>query len=253
VALGAAALNWNMSPKLDIGYRFEHGLGEIKVGYRYLNASGTDAFADFGAGGTLSSVVNLQTLDLDWCVQEFHPEGLPFIFPLLKSWGRAGLGKALTPNWFQPPLEMRWIFGIRGATMFYRSVGQGPAARELVMTNFNGVGLNFGVDLNQRIRVDCPLYVHARAVASGIYGYTDQRFERNAVGVNALGRVIRDGMGIPTVSFDIGLSYRPSYPQRNIEYVLAWQREQWFSFASTTTSNADFIFQGILLRAEYKY
>ncbi|MCE9603324.1 MAG: hypothetical protein K8U03_00300 [Planctomycetia bacterium] len=255
VTLGAAGLNWNVSPHFDLGYRFEHGLGEIKVGYRYFNAQGVDPFPSFDSNGlgTISTKINMSVIDLDWCTLDFNSEGMPFIFPLLKSWGRAGLGKALTPNWFKPPMEIRWIFGIRGVTMNYESIGAGDQRFERVMNNFNGCGLHFAIDLNQRLRTSWPLFIHARAEGSGIFGFSDQVFERVGTGVNGISTVDRDGIGVPTAVVELGLSYAPQLPKRSTKVTLAWQREQWFCFGNGGVSSADLIMQGVLLRGEYKF
>ncbi|MGC3972083.1 MAG: hypothetical protein QM775_33505 [Pirellulales bacterium] len=236
VQLGSAGLNWNISPKLDIGYRFEHGLGETKVGYRWISTDGSDPYTQFGPGGNISTNVTFQTIDLDWCTQHFNAEGLPFIFPLLKSWNRAGLGKPLTPNWFDPPLEMRWVWGLRGATFYYESVGTGPAQTERVMNNFNGAGLHFAIELNQRLRTDRPIFIHATAEGSGMWGFCDQTFTRTIGGVPETVQILRDGIGVPTATIELGLSYAPDLPKRTTKFTLAWQREQWFCFGNGGTS-----------------
>lgn len=257
VTLGTAYLNWTAIPRVDFGYRFEHGLGEFRGTYRYLTASGTDQLNGFDSGGngTLHTAVEGHILDLDYAALEFNAEGLPDLPMLMKSPGRFGLGRPTTSNLLCPPLEIRWRFGSRIARMDYESVGKGDFRQESVSSNFVGAGLHFVLELDQKLRTKQPLFLHAKFDGSGMFGYTEQTFRRSEV-VPVLGNArgsFRDGLGVPTVMVELGMSWVPKWPERNMRYTVAYLYEEWFSLGQAADSNLDIYMHGIMLRAEHKF
>lgn len=258
VTLGASDLNWNVSPRLEVGYRYEHGLSEFRVGYQYFNANGSQGLAGFDSSGTgsLRTVVNYNIVDIDMlCTKDLNAESLPFVPPMVKSGGRAGLGRPLTPNWLIPPLEINWTWGIRLASTFYESTGNGDLRHERVANTFNGVGLHYAMQLNQRLSRRYPVFMHFRAEGSGMYGYLYQTYERvdflSATG--AAGNYRADGIGVPTVNVEWGLNLVPHWPERDFRLTGAWVYEEWFSFANSKSANANLIMHGLMLRGEFKF
>ncbi|MDX1945751.1 MAG: hypothetical protein SFU86_10175 [Pirellulaceae bacterium] len=256
VTLGASDLDRSIMPKLELGYRYEHGLGDIRAGYRYLGSSGSEALGggyDSSGQGTLSSEYQIHVLDVDLNILEFNSEGLPLFMPLVLAPGRLGLGKPLHKGFLLPPLEYRMYFGARVATFFYESIGSGDLMTESVTNTFQGAGVHFGWDMNQQLRTDWPLFLHMRAEGSGIFGLLSQRFSRTTLADSATGGFKSDGIGVPTVDLEIGLAWAPHWPYRDTRFLLAYRYEEWFSWANTSDSQAELYLNGILLRGEYKF
>ncbi len=138
INLGISPLSVNVSPRLEIGYRYERGLGETRFGYQYYNFEGNDTIAgyDQGAAAQRHNRVFGQVLDLDFCEFEFNPGGVPLIHPLFKFPGRSGLGRPLTPQLHPPPLEMRFLIGGRGAQYYTAVNAVGPNTIDSVTSNF---------------------------------------------------------------------------------------------------------------------
>src|SRR5262249_34321109 len=74
IQLPTAQFDWTGSPGLEIGYRFDQGLGEVSLAYRSLVTEGTENFlgAD-GSGFFLKSRLNMNVVDLDYASREFLP------------------------------------------------------------------------------------------------------------------------------------------------------------------------------------
>jgi len=146
VTLGPGTMNGNLMPKFELGYRFEHGLGDLRLAYRRIDASGTDPLAGFDSGGagTLNTSAKINIIDLDFFGSlEFNAESMPLIMTLLKSPFRWGLGKPTVRNRLVPPLEMRWFFGARYANFAYDTIGSGNLLFEHVHERFEGGGVPF--------------------------------------------------------------------------------------------------------------
>lgn len=256
VTLRAARMDWNIMPHVELGYRYEHGLGELKIGYRYLSGQGTEPIAGFDTSGfgALNTTVQTHILDFDLQYLEYNAEGLPLIMPLLLVPGRLGLGKPLVKDaLLETPLEYRYFFGIRTATMFYDSRGAGNLITEQVTNNFTGAGLHFGMVGDQRLRTTAPWYLHWKVEGSGMFGTMAQNFSRTRGGATASGGFHNDSIGVPTVDCEIGLAYAPQFPDRNVRFTLAYRFEEWFSWADTDVSMAEMYYSGVVLRGEYKY
>jgi hypothetical protein len=257
VSLGPGTMDWSLMPKIELGYRYEHGLGDLRMSYRRFDASGTDPIAGFDSSGvgTQNTSVKINIIDLDFFGSlEFNAESMPVIMTLLKSPFRWGLGKPTVRNRLVPPLEMRWFFGFRYANLAYDTVGHGDLLLEHVHERFEGAGVHFGIDLNERLPTEAPLFLHARAEGSGIYGLMSQQFTRQvAGGAGATGGFSNDGIGVPTVTLELGVAWVPNWPNRDIRATLAYQYEEWFSWAQVGSTNADLFSNGILLRGEYKF
>jgi hypothetical protein len=55
------------------------------------------------------------------------------------------------------------------------------------------------------------------------------------------------------VNLELGVAWVPNWPHRDIRATLAYQYEEWFSWAQVGSANADLFSNGILLRGEYKF
>lgn len=254
VTLETSDLDWTAAPRLEFGYRFEHGLGDIRSAYRYIGTQGNEPVAGFDAGsnGVIGSKINLHVLDVDLSYLEYNPEGVPLPFPLFLVPGRLGLGRPIHKGILLPPMEYRRYFGMRVASFYYNSVATGDLKTEIVTNNFNGAGLHFGTELNQQIAFEQPYFMHLKMEGSGMFGVLHQSFTRTQV-VSQSNGVFGDGMGIPTLAIEFGFSWAPSWPERNTRFTAAYALEEWFSFADTDFSNAHLIMDAFVFRFEHKY
>ena len=255
INLGVSQLDVNVSPRFELGYRYERGLGETRFGYQFYDFRGNDTLANYdqGAAAQQRSQVTGHVFDLDFCEFEFNPGGLPLIHPLFKFPGRTGLGRPLTAQLTPPPIEMRFLIGGRGANYFTRTEAVGPTTTDQVTSNFWGGGLHFTWDLNQRLTCDSPFYLHLRAEGSGTFGRIDQVFSRTRGADSETATDPQSWIGVPTVSVEIGLAWAPQLPDRTTRVTLAYHYEEWFSYGQATASSTDLLMNGILLRGEWKF
>lgn len=255
INLGVSKLDVNVSPRFELGYRYERGLGETRFGYQFYDFRGNDTLANYdqGAPAQQRSQVTGHVFDLDFCEFEFNPGGLPLIHPLFKFPGRMGLGRSLTPQLTPPPLEMRFLIGGRGANYFTRTEAVGPTTTDQVTSNFWGGGLHFTWDLNQRLTQNSPFFLHLRAEGSGTFGRIDQVFSRTRGADSESATDPQRWIGVPTVSLEIGLAWAPQLPHRTTRVTLAYHYEEWFSYGQTTVSDTDLLLNGVLLRGEWKF
>jgi hypothetical protein len=256
IDLGIASLDPAISPRIELGYRYERGLGEARFGYQYYGFDGIDTIAGYDPGGlaTRTSSTRGHVFDLDLCYLEFNSAGLPlFIPPLFKVPGRLSLGRRLAPRWFASPLEVRITMGGRGANFYTDSMAVGPTTTDRAMSNFWGGGLHWVFDLDQRVHEDSNLFLHARAEGSGTFGTVHQTFTRTRGGVTASAVEPPQWLGVPTVGLELGMKYSPDITTRNLRFTAAYHYEQVFSYAQTTASTLDWGMNGVLFRGEYKY
>ncbi len=217
---------------------------------------GRDNVTGFDPAGTAirHSSIRGNLVDIDLCWFEFNAEGfaLPrntfFMIP-----GRLGLGQPPVRNRLPPPLEIRFIFGARGGNMYFDSAAQGATTYERIMSNFNGGGLHFVTEVNQRLRPGSAFFWHGRAEGSGMWGFIDQSFTRTQGGLSATSGPTGLTIGVPTVNVEFGISWGPDSPNRYRRFTLAYQYQEWFSFGATDDSNANLLLNGILARGEYRY
>src|SRR5262249_4994592 len=73
VRLPDADLNWTGAPRLQVGYRFAEGVGELAASYRLLATEGSGSIPGFDAArdGALKSRLDAQVLFLDYTSREF--------------------------------------------------------------------------------------------------------------------------------------------------------------------------------------
>lgn len=256
VQIGFAPLGVSVSPRIELGYRNERGLGEIKFGYQYFGLDGSTNYAGFDGSpdSRLTSSVRTHFFDLDSAMFEFNAQGLPFFRHPLWMWpGRWGLGAPLEQGHAEPPLEMRIVWGARGANYYLESEAVGPNTTDRVVNNFWGGGLHVAWDLNQRLAANSPYNWHFKLDGSGVWGTNNQTYSRTQGGNTASGRLYSQWIGIPSVAAEMGLGYTPDVCNRNMRFTAIYRYEQWFSVGSTDNANADVSFNAIMLRGEYKY
>ncbi len=128
VTVPTAQPPWTAMPRLDIGYRFEQGLGEFHAIFQCLTAQGTGTVANFdtAGAGTVTTRLNLNVLDLDYAYTEFNPGRVPRIIPLAIIPGRTGLNLRPEDDAY-PMFRMKWAFGTRIANASARFTSRRPA------------------------------------------------------------------------------------------------------------------------------
>src|SRR5207237_4286724 len=109
----SAPLDWTLSPRFELGYRFADNLGSLMLTYRFLTTEGNPVVADFDpmGDGALRSRLDMQIVDLDY-VSRHHK--------------------------CCPDFDFRWLAGVRLATVFFDSEVIGGLAELRTSNHFFG-------------------------------------------------------------------------------------------------------------------
>jgi hypothetical protein len=244
VAFPGNTLNAAATPRFELGYRFPNGFGELRLGYRFLDTSGSDivTVGDLGAASQKGRLA-VNFIDLDFGTRQF----------------------CLGPDW-----EMRTAVGMRYATAFFDSqvsflnpvtvqeapFGTGPFTRlsqtEAVHNRYFGA---HGV-LEVGRKLSLPgLTVFGRLEGAGMYGRVHQTFKETFVEAPGFTQIrVTNGVGTPMLAAQVGLSY--DVPRWNhCRFMIGYQFEMWWQFGR---GNNDLSFgtlddQGVFLRAEFNF
>jgi hypothetical protein len=236
--------NPTVSPRFELGYRFPDGFGEVRLGYRFLESSGSNflIFPDLGPASQ-SGRLDLNFIDLDYGTREF----------------------SLGPNW-----EMRWAVGLRTAFAFLDSrvtflapvtvttapFGTGPFTR-LSQAEALGnwyIGAHGVFEVGRRLWTPEAI-LFLRLEGAGMYGRVHQTFKETFVEAPGYTETsVRSGVGTPLLATQVGLSY--DVPEWNhARFMIGYQFEEWWQFGR---GNNDLSFgalydQGLFLRAEFNF
>jgi hypothetical protein len=250
--------SWTAMPRIDLGYRFEQGLGELHGIFQFLNANGTRNVAAFdrAGAGTVTTQLNVDVIDLDYAFTEFNPGRVPRLNPLLLIPGRLGLNlhPEDDPN---PMFRLKWAYGVRGANVFYesRAAGQQILA-ERAMNNFSGAGFHTSVDISKPFPWAPAFGVFGRFEAAGLYGQTTQSFSRTELlpgGPTAAGAgQLRVNTGVPVIDVYAGLSYVPRWRSSLVRLTAGYRLQQWWYLGQVNSETA-LTMQGVFLRGEIGY
>jgi hypothetical protein len=243
-------LDPTVSPRFEFGYRFPDGFGELRVSYRFMESTGSDAVlvAPPEANDNLGLAaqrgrLDINIVDLDFGTREF----------------------SLGPDW-----QMRTAVGMRYATAFLDSdvrflhpvtltctpFGTGPFTRltqtEIVANRY--IGTHGVLEVGRKIWLP-GLALFGRVEGAGMYGRVHQTFKETFV--QPLGfsyERVTNGVGTPILAGQVGLSY--DIPQwRHARFLVGYQFEEWWQFGR---GDNDLSFgalndQGIFLRAEFNF
>jgi hypothetical protein len=254
VQVPTAQTPWLVLPRLDFGYRFGEGLGEMHAIARFLGGEGVHSVANFDAAGagSIATRLNLYTLDLDYAFLEFNPGRVRPTNELFTVPGRLGLD-ARPEN--EPPtfLMLKWFYGARLANVFFDSRGTGAQIlSERVMNNFVGAGPRIGAEVTKPIP-GTRLALYGRLEFSGLLGNTTQSFARSElVGGTLVGGSARQSdlsLGVPVVGASLGARYMPPWAN-GLGISAGYQFEQWWYLGTTSSSDAGLTLQGVFLRGE---
>jgi hypothetical protein len=232
-----------VSPRIELGYRFPDGFGEVRVAYRFLGSIGSDTVTVGELGPAAQhGTLDIHFVDLDYGTQEF----------------------SLGPDW-----EMRWAVGLRYADVYYSSqvgflnpvplVGDfGTAAftrlTQTEIINSRYFGAHGVFELGRKLWVR-NLTLFGRVEGTGVYGRVNQRFQETFVEAPGSTQTsVSNGSACPIVAGQMGLSWDiPNWNHSRV--LLGYQYEAWWRIGR---GNNDLSFgtltdQGVFLRAEINF
>ena len=259
VTVPQARANGTISPRIDVGYRFEDGLGEVHAIFRTLNNDTTRTIGGFdtAGSGTVTSHLSMNVLDVEYGFLEFNAAKVPRLNPLLLIPGRLGLN--LHPEDDDPtPLMIKWFAGVRAANVYFDSQGTGAQIlNERTMNNFVGAGPRLAAEFTKPLP-GRALALYGRFEASGLFGKTSQSFSRTELlpgGGTGSGSLDtgRMSLGVPVIGASCGLRYVPQWRNQMIRLTGGYLYEQWFYLGQTSTSDAGVTLNGAFLRAEWGF
>jgi hypothetical protein len=225
VALPSARLDWTVSPRIEFGYRFGQGAGDIALSYRYLGTSGTDlmpAFDVAGNPGQLHSRLELHIADLDYV--------------------------ALEPSWL-PGCEMTWRIGVRGESLFFDSQESSPLREERVRNSFGGAGPHAALQIWHPVQAS-RFGVYSKVDVAGVLGQVRQQFDETIVGVGTGAASQNQMMPSMTLQVEAGFGWTPCTDWR---ITAGYVYEHFWDAAYAINSRGDVVTQGLVLRAEWRY
>jgi hypothetical protein len=231
-----ADLDWTVSPRLEVGYRLGSGFGELLLGFRSLNSSGSQQVINMDGPASATSTIQLYELDFDYASREY----------------------SLWPCW-----EMKWFIGGRVAWTYYDTSNTEAAATAAAgsglvsqkATNyFNGFGPHAGFELSRHIK-NTGLSVYMKVDGAGMIGWLGQNFfATDTTGAVAQVRdtAIQD---IPMLHGEIGMSWQSCWHSYHTHVFVGYEYEYWWDIAGidVVPSRGDMSNQGLVLRAGINY
>lgn len=237
-------LDATATPRLELGYRFPNGFGELRLGYRFLEASGSDTLVvgDLGPAAQKGSL-DVQFVDLDYGTREF----------------------SLGPDW-----QIRTAVGLRYAHAFFDSqvnfleritvtsspFGTGPFTR---LSQFEAVdnwyiGAHAVLELAYQLWAP-QLWLFGRVEGSGMYGRVHQTFSETFVEAPHFTRIsVDNGVGTPLLATQTGLAWEvPNWS--HCRFMVGYQFEMWWQLGrgDNDLSFGTLYDQGVFLRAEFNF
>jgi hypothetical protein len=236
VNLPNAELRWTVSPRFEVGYRLPEGYGEFLASYRFVEAAGDSTLPGFDAAGNpgaLHSRLDMNVFDLDFGSREI---------PL-----------AMGPAW-----DMKWLVGVRIATVYFDSTAANVALSEHESSHFAGAGPHAAVELARSLAAVPGLALYSRLDGAVLIGSVHQVFAEALTppggGATAGETDQSETQALPMVSAQAGLSWAPpSFPGLRLEG--GYLYEGWYNVGLNVASGSrgDITVQGIFLRGEWKY
>ncbi len=230
VSLPGANLDWNLSPRFEVGYRLGQGAGELLLSYRFLSTSGsgtTPAFDSAGNPGQLRSRLSMNVIDMDYASQE----------PSLQPW-----------------VDMKWRVGIRLAGLYFDSEEASPLLQQHVTNYFFGAGPHAALELWRPV-TDTNFGFFGKLDLAGVLGKVQQGFEETIPGPTS--GFTRQTQFMPSTMLNVQLGVGWT-PRENWRISAGYTYEHWWDAAYSTASNGtvstgDVWTQGFFFRSEWKY
>jgi hypothetical protein len=227
-----AQMEWGISPRIELGYRFAQGYGELLLCYHSLVSDGRSILTDFDptSNAELRSRLNVDVLDLDYAVQEF----------------------ALGPFW-----NMKWQAGVRYADIFFDSWAEGAIFAQRTSNHFFGAGPHFALNLRRSLPA-AGLSLYARVEGAAPIGRVKQGYEETFFllfdGVELGGATRQSGTEVAlTVHVQAGLAWAPTWRDRCLRLSTGYDLEQWYNVGQVHDSRAELTAQGLFFRCEWNY
>ena len=237
-------LNPTVTPRFELGYRFPDGFGELKLGYRCLETSGSDTLilGDLGPASQ-KGCLDINFVDLDYGIRQF----------------------SLGPGW-----QLRTAIGLRYARVFFDSqvnfldpvtikgspFGTAPFTR---LSETEAVG-NWYIGAHAVLEVGRTLWVpeltlFGRVEGSGLYGRVHQTFKETFVEAPGFTEIsVSNGVGTPVLDAQVGLCWEvPNW--NHSRFMVGYQFEMWWQFGrgDNDLSFGTLYDQGLFLRAEFNF
>jgi hypothetical protein len=254
VQLPVAQPGWTATPRVELGYRFEQGLGEIRAGFQMLSNDGSSTVLGIDPGGaaSLSTRLRMDIADLAYASTiEWRPFPVACPSPLLMIPGRLGLNRYPENESTAQPAFVRWTFGARAANVFFDNRLTGPTLQERSMNNFSGAGIFARFELTKAMPWN-PLGIYLKGEATGLLGKTTQSFAGTMAGGSG-SAATRFNNGVPMVQFEAGLSYVPPWRCGCCRATAGYLFQQWWDLGDTADSIAELTLQGVFFRTELGY
>jgi hypothetical protein len=246
VGVPSAALNWTVSPRVEVGYRLPSGFGEVALSYRGLATQGSQSVGGTDIPTRLSSHLDINQIDLDYGNWEF----------------------SLWPHW-----DMHWRVGLRYAYVYFDAradqpfdlaAAAGSGVFQARTTNsYVGIGPHSGLDLWRRFGTD-GLAFGVQSEFSLLVGRIRQQFieattTRGPDGQPLVGALsVGSSQAVPVLAVQAGFRWQPPrYP--NAHLYLGYRYEYWWEVGLLNNLNniqgtfGEVADQGFVLRAEVNF
>jgi hypothetical protein len=224
-------LDWTGSPRVDLGYRFGQGFGELLLSYRSVDTESDATLANFDIGGSghLNSRLDVNVLDLDYATREF----------------------SLGPHW-----DMKWRVGVRLANVFFDSRAQGSVAETRNSNFFIGAGPHAGLDLSWRLPCS-GLSLFGKVEGAALLGRISQSFDEsfNFMNVLLIGGAtdVHGSQAVPIARLQLGIGWTPQYVGTWLRFTTGYELEGWWYIGQVGDSSAALTMQGAFFRCEWKF
>jgi hypothetical protein len=229
VAVPVTELDWNMTTRIEFGYRFHEGAGEIIGSYRNLHARGRVGLPSYDVlgGGILETRLDANVGDIDYGIRDH----------------------SLGPLW-----DVKCRVGGRLAGSTRRE--QEALLGQRVSNNFVGAGPHGVLDLWRQLGEGHGLSLFTRVEGAVLIGGIGQSYEETqSIGrVPFLGGAVRNTgiQAVPVLNFQFGLGWTPPGNDR-LRMAAGYQYEHWWYLGYLGDARADLGAQGVFIRMEFGY
>lgn len=246
VAFPGNKLDPAVSPRVELGYRFEDNWGSVQMGYRNLATRGRDQTFTNPQDAVQAPVdqvgrLDYNAIDLSYVSREY----------------------SLDPNW-----NMRWGAGPRLLFLYFdsrvRVLGAGADAGTILAqsetTSLTGYGMGAFLDLERHTPIR-GLNVFGRIEGTDYYARTQQTYAETVAGGPGAGARASENrftgsVGVSNLRGVIGVSYEvPEWSYAR--FLLGYQYETYFQVGRLSAGGIDtrgqLDLQGLFLRAEINF
>jgi hypothetical protein len=225
----AANLDWTVSPRFEVGYRLPECLGALSVSYRFLATEGNATLAGTDPAEHVRSRVNVNVFDFDYSSTRFSPI---------------------------PHYDLKYILGIRLASLYFDSQLQDPAFFQRSSNYLLGAGPHAALEVDRRIALVPGLALLGKIDGAVVIGRVKQNFAESVT--NPDGSVATGGFSqrktrsVPELELELGLSYTPPSLSA-LRFSTGYVFKRWFDLGNFNESRGELTTQGVFLRAEVDF